>query len=115
MSYNSPSNLKFAKAEKIAWSTISKKHLSNAKAKDEDADPLANDILSISTVKAAILFREIEGGLLRVSLRSKDNINIAQLARVYNGGGHFNSAGCHIENKESAVKLFIKQAKELLD
>ena len=31
------------------------------------------------------------------SLRGKDKINLSEIAKKYNGGGHFNAAGCNIE------------------
>lgn len=108
------SKLAFLKNDKIAWSIASKKDFSNVKGKDEDIDAVANDILSIKTVKIAILFREKTARVLRVSLRSKGGINVASLAYRYGGGGHFDSAGCHIANKKGAIKELIGASKELL-
>ncbi len=89
------SKIKFLKNSKIAWSIISRKEFTEVKGKDEDVDAVADDILAIKTVKTAILFREKSSRFLRVSLRSKGNINVAFLAYKYGGGGHFDSAGCY--------------------
>ncbi len=108
------SKLRFLKKGKIAWSIILRKDFSKIKGKDEDVDAVANDILAIQTVKIAILFREKNARVLRVSLRSKDGINVASLAYKYGGGGHFDSAGCYIANKKGTIKELIGAAKELL-
>ena len=108
------SKLKFIKKGKIAWSMITKRDFSRVRGKVEDADSVANDILSINTVKIAILFREEDAGLLRVSIRSKDGINVASVAYKYGGGGHFDSAGCYITNKKEARAALIRAAKDLL-
>lgn len=107
-------NLKFANQGEIAWSVITKKDFSSIAGKPEDADSIPDDILCIKTVKIALLFREAGAGMLRVSLRSKGGINIASLADRYGGGGHFDSAGCHIADKKGAIAGFIAGAKELL-
>ncbi|MCK9554362.1 bifunctional oligoribonuclease/PAP phosphatase NrnA [bacterium] len=108
-------NIHFLKNDKIAWSIATKKDFSRMGGRDEDVDSVANDMLSIETVKIAILFREKSPGLLRVSLRSKGGINVACLAYKYNGGGHFDSAGCLIANKTSSIQEFLKAAAGLLD
>ncbi|MDI6800979.1 MAG: bifunctional oligoribonuclease/PAP phosphatase NrnA [Thermodesulfovibrionales bacterium] len=48
-------------------------------------------------VKVSVLFREIDDNHFKVSLRSKDGINVAKIAEVFGGGGHKNAAGCRIE------------------
>lgn len=108
------SKLKFFKKEKIAWSIITKKEFSKIRGKDEDVDSVANDILSIKTVRVAIIFREKTRKLLRVSLRSKGRINVAFLASSYGGGGHFDSSGCYIDNKKNSIKEFLHSAKQLI-
>ncbi len=107
-------NIRFVKNSKIAWSIITKKEFSKAGGRHEDVDNVANDILSINIVKIAILFREKDAKLLRVSLRSKSKIDVASLAYRYGGGGHFDSAGCYIANKKSTITEFIEAAKKLL-
>lgn len=109
------SNLRFMKNGKIAWSVVTRKDFSRIGGSDEDVDSVPNDILSIETVEIAILFREESSGLLRTSLRSKGGINVAHLAYKYNGGGHFDCAGCLIANKKSSIQKFLKAAAGLLD
>jgi phosphoesterase RecJ-like protein len=38
-----------------------------------------------------------EPNTYRVSLRSKDGINVARVAEKFGGGGHKNAAGCRVE------------------
>ncbi|MFC1643911.1 bifunctional oligoribonuclease/PAP phosphatase NrnA [Candidatus Omnitrophota bacterium] len=51
---------------------------------------------------------------MRVSLRSKGDINVAHLAAIYGGGGHADVAGCRIANKPKAIKKLLGRAKKLL-
>ena len=49
-----------------------------------------------------------------LSLRSKGKINVSVLAERYGGGGHFDVAGCTIENSASSVQRFLRAAARCL-
>ncbi len=108
------SKLRFEKCGKLAWSVISRKDFSRIGGKDQDVDAVANDILSIQSVKVAVLFREKRKDAVRVSIRSKGRINVASLAYSYGGGGHVDSAGCFIPKGQGAREKFIRRAKTLI-
>ncbi len=59
----------------------------------EEADSLINMPLKSEDVRVSVFFKENEEGILRCSLRSKGNINVAEIAQLYNGGGHKTAAG----------------------
>jgi phosphoesterase RecJ-like protein len=48
-------------------------------------------------VQVSVLFREIDDTHYKISLRSKDDINVARIAEAFGGGGHKNAAGCRIK------------------
>lgn len=107
-------NLKVIQKGKIAWTLVTRKDFIRTRGKKEDVDTVANDILSINTVKIAIFFREQNAKFLRVSLRSKGRLNVASIANKYGGGGHFDSAGCYIANNKKEIAGLIETAKGLL-
>ncbi len=84
------------------------------KGEDEDIDGAADEIRSIQGVVIVVLFREKSDKILRVSLRSKDKINIASIAEYYKGGGHFDIAGCSIPNNQKSIRKLLAMAKGLL-
>ena len=92
----------------VAWSTVTQKDFSRFKADLSDVDSVADDLRSVEGVKIAVLFRELPSGAFRTSLRSKYGINVANVARLFGGGGHHNSAGC-------VLKHFKTQKEKLLD
>ncbi|MFH1441535.1 MAG: DHH family phosphoesterase [Candidatus Omnitrophota bacterium] len=105
---------KFIKNNRIVWSIIRKEDFNKIKGKDEDVDPVADEMRSIHEVEIAILFREKQKDEIRVSLRSKGKINVARIAESYNGGGHFDVAGCSIPNDPKSIRRLLKKAEELL-
>jgi phosphoesterase RecJ-like protein len=59
----------------------------------EEADQLINLPLKSEDVRVSIFFKQNTEGLVRCSLRSKGNINVAEIAQRFGGGGHKTAAG----------------------
>jgi phosphoesterase RecJ-like protein len=74
--------------------SLSKEELAKFNYKKGDTDSLANLILSIKGMKAAVVFTERDG-IMKMSFRSKGEDNpVNMLAKEhFNGGGHANAAG----------------------
>jgi phosphoesterase RecJ-like protein len=51
---------------------------------------------SIGGVKVAVLLREEGSGVVKVSLRGKDEVPVNRIAHRFGGGGHANAAGCTV-------------------
>ncbi len=66
-------------------------------------------------VEAGALCRELENGTTKVSLRSRNGMNVAAIAARYGGGGHPNAAGCLIQLPlEQAKQEIVRQLQEVL-
>ena len=60
----------------------------------EDTKDLVDIIRVVEGVRVAAIFEDLENGLIRVSLRSKDpRLNVAELAGLFGGGGHAMASG----------------------
>jgi bifunctional oligoribonuclease and PAP phosphatase NrnA len=88
------STLERDESGQIAWIRVTKDAMELAGASEEDADGIVNYALSIGDVKATAFFKELDAGNWRISLRSKNKINVARVAERFGGGGHKNAAGC---------------------
>ncbi len=78
---------------KIAWIQMTHAALEESGATEEDTDGIITYPLTIGDVEAAAFFRELPHSTYRVSLRSKNRVNVAQVAEQFGGGGHKNAAG----------------------
>ena len=105
---------RFKDGGRIAWSVVTKADFRAAGGRDEDVDAVPDEIRTIRGVTIAVLFREKSRDDLRVSLRSKGKINVASIAEQYGGGGHFDVAGCTIENSPASIRLLLKRVEKLL-
>lgn len=64
----------------------------------EDSKDLVDYIRVWKGVRAAAVFEDLEDGMIRVSLRSKDDaINVADIATEHGGGGHAMAAGIRMK------------------
>jgi len=62
-------------------------------AEGEDTSEMTTVLLAMDRVRIAILFREASPGQVKVSLRSKGDLDVRALAMEFGGGGHRNASG----------------------
>ncbi len=97
----------------IAWIRVTRDAMEQSDASEEDADGIVNYALSIGEVKAVAFFKELDSDAWRISLRSKNKINVARVAERFGGGGHKNAAGCAAEGEyEDVCERVISGLKE---
>jgi bifunctional oligoribonuclease and PAP phosphatase NrnA len=74
-----------------------------------DCEGFVNYPLSISGVKAAIFFKDFYDEGIRISLRSRSDIDVNAWAREFGGGGHKKAAGAwHKGPLDQAIREFVK-------
>jgi len=79
---------------RLAWLWVTHQDMVRSCAAEEDCEGIVNVALGIAGVDVAIFLRELPEGLIRLSLRSRGNVNVAAVAARLGGGGHENAAGC---------------------
>ena len=70
--------------------------LEHAGARPEDTENLINIPRGIDGVRVAVFFKALKDGAVRVSLRSRGDVDVQGVAKAFGGGGHRNAAGCTI-------------------
>jgi len=76
---------------------------------NEDCEGLVSYPLSIAGIKAAVLLKDIDGHGIKMSLRSRSEIDVNEWAKKLDGGGHKKAAGgWHPGPLESAIKDVVK-------
>ena len=89
------SNLK--REGRLAWLWVTHEEMMRACANEEDCEGIVNYALSIAGVEVAVFLRELADGQIRLSLRGKGRVDVAELAAKLGGGGHESAAGCTLE------------------
>jgi bifunctional oligoribonuclease and PAP phosphatase NrnA len=87
----------------LAWIWVTREQMEQAGAREEDCEGLVNYALAIHDVEVAAFFREMPDKRIRVSLRSKGQLNVSAVAQQFGGGGHECASGCAVDGPLSAA------------
>ncbi len=95
-----------------AWMTVSQKFLHELGGKIEDCEGFINYPKSLVGVEVGILFKELNNNEIKVGFRSKNFLDVNQLAACFGGGGHERAAGCTIWGPLKEVERKVIQTTE---
>lgn len=87
-------NIKLMAQNTLAYMPITQTILSETGTRISDTERLIDYMVSIPTTRISLLLIELPDGRTKVSLRSRGNLAVNELAMQYGGGGHKNAAGC---------------------
>ena len=111
-------SLELLAGNRLAVMQVSKQDFLRAHASSGDTEALINIPLQIGTVEVSILLTEpMDDGPIRVSLRSKGQVDVARFAQQFGGGGHARAAGLKVEGsmgvaREKVVAAMLKKFEE---
>ncbi|NOY88093.1 MAG: bifunctional oligoribonuclease/PAP phosphatase NrnA [FCB group bacterium] len=101
---------------RICFLTLTKEMLKNTNAHESESDGIVDYTLYNTGVKVGALLKEISIARTKVSLRSKDGINVSLIATHFGGGGHYNASGCIINQPlEKAKEELLRKLNEVID
>lgn len=87
---------------RIATAQLAPAMYERAGAGPADAEGLIDYPRSIAGVEAVALVRELAEGGVKVSLRSRGDVDVERIARHHGGGGHKNAAGYTLADGDAA-------------
>jgi len=79
---------------RLATAYVTAEMIEHAGCTDDDTSGLIGEIRSIAGVEVAVMFIESPKGTVHISLRSKNTVDVSEIALQFNGGGHARAAGC---------------------
>ncbi len=82
---------------RIAWLWVTHSDMIRLGAVEEDCEGIVNYAIGISGVDVAVFLRELPDHRVRMSLRSKSKVHVAEVAERFGGGGHEHASGCTLE------------------
>lgn len=110
-------SLNFYQEAKIASLYVTKEDIERAGATVPDMEGIVDFARSLATVEVALFVMELEGGRLRISLRSKE-VDVSSVARHFGGGGHKVASGFtisyeHYSHIQECIDIIVKKIVEL--
>ena len=95
---------------KIVWTHVTAKDFQTLGAKDADTEGIVSYVRGVRGADAGILFREMADGNIRVSLRSREGLDVSQIAALFGGGGHRMASGCTLPGPLAAAEQIVLAA-----
>jgi phosphoesterase RecJ-like protein len=89
---------------RLAAICLTQDMLDRAGSTVHDTEGLINLPLTAREIQAVVFFKALEPGMVRVSMRSKYDVDVRGVAVQFGGGGHKNAAGCSIPGTISEVR-----------
>lgn len=110
------STFEMDESQRIAWMHVTPQMFEQAGAAPSDTEDIVNLLLNIETVRLAAFFKQESDKSFRLSLRSKDNLDVSRIAQIYDGGGHRNAAGFTVRaGFEEAKHQVLERLRALLN
>ncbi len=94
----------------LVWASITAADFQETSATDQDTEGIVSYVRGVRDAEVGILFREMAGGGVRVSLRSRESINVAAVAENFGGGGHRMASGCTVYLPLAEAETAVTQA-----
>jgi phosphoesterase RecJ-like protein len=89
---------------RLAVLSLDQRMLDAAESTLNDTEGLINLPLTAREIQAVVFFKALEPGAVRVSLRSKYDVDVRAVAVRHGGGGHPNAAGFTVPGRYPDVK-----------
>jgi phosphoesterase RecJ-like protein len=89
---------------RLAELCLTQAMLDRADSTLNDTEGIINLPLTAREIQAVVFFKSLEPGEVRVSMRSKYDVDVRSIAARYGGGGHKNAAGFTVRGEVSEVR-----------
>ncbi len=100
---------------RFAWARLTLEQLQECDGLEEDTSDLVNMLLAVQGVVASAIFKELPEGRVKVSLRSKGDVDVNRVAVRFGGGGHKNASGVLVRAPfDETVRRIVDGVKEVL-
>ncbi|HEX6853420.1 MAG TPA: bifunctional oligoribonuclease/PAP phosphatase NrnA [Candidatus Polarisedimenticolaceae bacterium] len=109
-------SLRLQAGGKLASVRIPLATLRECNAEHVDTSEITTPLLATDGVRVVVLFKEMDGGRVKVSLRSKGELDVHALATEFGGGGHRNASGIVMKARfEEAIERVLARAERLVE
>ena len=83
--------------KKVIFSAVRQKEMNFYGVGPADLDGIVQVLMGTEGVEVAIFLYEISPQTYKVSLRSRDSVDVSTVASYFGGGGHVRAAGCMMQ------------------
>jgi phosphoesterase RecJ-like protein len=88
----------------IVFAYMSQAMLHAEGATVDEAEGIAEYLRGVEEAEVVMLLKETEEGEMRISMRSRPNVDVSAIATALGGGGHRQAAGCTVDGPYEHAK-----------
>jgi phosphoesterase RecJ-like protein len=100
---------------RLAWAKVTRRMLREAGAVMAESEGIIDTLNSIAGLELAIIFKEVQSDLTKISIRSRGTVDAAAMCAIFGGGGHIRAAGAELDMPmEEALRVVLATAKEAI-
>lgn len=108
------SGIELLSDNKIGLATITQKIISENNVDMGDIDGVVEFIREIKEVEISCVLKEYDDSI-KVSLRSKNDIDVSKISEIFGGGGHKKAAGFEInDNLSNSKKIVLNELRKYI-
>ena len=99
----------------LVWSVVTQQMLADSGADMQESEGVIDQLQAIDTMVLAVLFKENEPGVTKISVRTRDPYDATVVCTPFGGGGHRRAAGAELPMPmEDAIPRVLEIARGLL-
>ena len=112
---NALSKVKFFENNTVAGACVTLRMAKECGTGVEDTEDIVHFIRDVEDVRVAYLIKEKKDRIFKVSLRSKNDVDVSKIAQCFGGGGHARASGLtfHGKREELESRLLAEIRKSL--
>ncbi len=105
----------FLNSGRISLANITRDLLKEYKLDMPEAEAVVDTLRNLDGVEIAVIVKDVEDNLQKLSLRSKEFYNVSKLAGEFSGGGHIKAAGASLNMTNEAAYNTVKERLSRID
>lgn len=100
---------------KVIVTYLTKENLEEFHCTTKELDGIVNQLRVTKGTEVAVFLYESEDGSYKASFRVTGDVNVAEIAQVFGGGGHVKAAGCNIFGDiDTVIERILAEIKKRL-
>jgi len=95
---------------RLLWTEATRNDFQESGAERTDTEDVINQLLTVAGTELAVMFVELDENTTKISLRSRGDFDVCQVARQFGGGGHRAAAGVTFEGPLATARAALLDA-----
>ena len=103
-------DMEYNEEKKLVYYFMSRAELDRFNGRKEDTEGIVERLIVLKEAEVSLFLREDKVGVIKGSMRSKHDVDVNEIASIFNGGGHRKAAGFTSElPAEEIIKIVLEK------